>query len=86
MITVFIIFINKMFVCVCHAVTDREVERAIEGGAKSREEVTRTCRAGGDCGACHQTIDDMIECHDDQRNSSSERLVVASDLVRERAA
>ncbi len=68
-----------MFVCVCHAVTDREVERAVEGGAKTREAVTRACGAGGDCGACHQTIEDMIECHE-------ERLVAASALVRERAA
>jgi bacterioferritin-associated ferredoxin len=78
-----------MFVCVCHAVTDREVERTIEGGARSREAVTRACRAGGDCGACHQTIEDMIECHDHQRDSAGavdERLVAAASLVRERAA
>jgi len=68
-----------MFVCVCHAVSDREVQGAIEGGATSREAVTRACRAGGDCGACHQTIDDMIECHE-------ERLIASGTLVRERAA
>lgn len=69
-----------MFVCVCHAVTDREVERAIVGGAKTRDAVTRACSAGGDCGACHQTIEDMIECHEE------EQLIAASALVRERAA
>ena len=68
-----------MFVCVCHAVTDREVDKAIHDGAVTREQVTRACRAGGDCGACHQTIEDRIDAH-------CERLVAASDLVRERAA
>jgi hypothetical protein len=28
--------------------------------------VTRACRAGGDCGACHATIDQMIEGHCDR--------------------
>jgi bacterioferritin-associated ferredoxin len=67
-----------MFVCVCHAVSDRVVKCAIEGGATSREEVTRACRAGGDCGACHQMIEDMIEDHTG--------VIPASGLVRGKAA
>jgi bacterioferritin-associated ferredoxin len=50
-----------MFVCVCHAVSDRAVSAAIDAGAETREEVTQACNAGGDCGGCHQMIDDMIE-------------------------
>ena len=50
-----------MFVCVCKAVTDKEVAAAIDGGAQTREEVTRACKAGGDCGACHGDIEHMIE-------------------------
>ncbi len=76
--TVFIILFNKMYVCVCHAVTDGEVKTAIAQGAESREAVTRACRAGGDCGACHGHIEDMIEEHSE--------LVDAARLVRERAA
>jgi bacterioferritin-associated ferredoxin len=68
-----------MFVCVCHAVSDREVRGAIDAGATTREQVTRACRAGGDCGACHQTIDDMIE-------AKREHLIACGALVRERAA
>lgn len=52
-----------MYVCVCMAVTEAEVEAAISGGATTREAVTRACRAGGDCGACHQMIEDKIEDH-----------------------
>jgi bacterioferritin-associated ferredoxin len=50
-----------MYVCVCLAVTDQEVERVIDDGATTREEVTRVCKAGGDCGACHGHIETMIE-------------------------
>lgn len=52
-----------MYVCVCLAVTSQEVGAAIAGGAHSREAVTRACRAGGDCGACHGMIEDMVEDH-----------------------
>jgi bacterioferritin-associated ferredoxin len=52
-----------MYVCVCLAVTEAEVEAAIAGGAVTREAVTRACRAGGDCGACHGMIESKIEDH-----------------------
>ena len=52
-----------MYVCVCRAVTEQEVSAAIDGGAESVCDVTRACQAGDDCGACHQTIEDMIDEH-----------------------
>jgi bacterioferritin-associated ferredoxin len=54
-----------MYVCVCLAVTEADVEAAIKGGAVTREAVTRACRAGGDCGACHGMIEQKIEDHVD---------------------
>ncbi len=70
-----------MYVCVCNAVTDREVEQAIQAGATTRLEVTRKCGAGGDCGACHAMIEDMCEAR-----REDDKLVAAASLVRERAA
>jgi bacterioferritin-associated ferredoxin len=94
--TAFIILIGQMYVCVCLAVSDTEVQAAIENGATSREAVTRTCGAGGDCGACHHMIATMIEDHLDEMsgpiaccppaNVSADRLVPDSALVRTRAA
>ena len=52
-----------MYVCVCLAVTESEVDAAIVAGAHTREAVTRACRAGGDCGACHGMIEMKIEDH-----------------------
>jgi bacterioferritin-associated ferredoxin len=65
-----------MFVCVCKAVTEQKVRECIADGATSREAVTKACTAGGDCGACHQQIEDMVEDH----------LIAASKLNRTRAA
>ncbi len=50
-----------MYVCVCFAITDQQIERVLDTGAGSVEEVTRACRAGGDCGACRGYIEGMIE-------------------------
>jgi bacterioferritin-associated ferredoxin len=80
-----------MYVCVCLAVSDREVREAIEGGASTREAVTRVCKAGGDCGACHGMIATMIEDHLEESGpirccppatASAEHLVPDSALVR----
>ena len=50
-----------MYICICRAVTEEQVKRAIDGGAATVEAVTRACCAGDDCGACHGAIEDMIE-------------------------
>jgi bacterioferritin-associated ferredoxin len=83
-----------MYVCVCLAVTESEVENAIQNGATTREAVTRACGAGGDCGACHGMIRTMIEDYLDDWGAQAERCpVVAADrlvpdaaLLRTRAA
>jgi bacterioferritin-associated ferredoxin len=49
-----------MYVCICRAVSDKDVSKAIDEGARSLPDITRACRAGGDCGACHNHIEDMI--------------------------
>jgi bacterioferritin-associated ferredoxin len=81
-----------MYVCVCLAVTQSEVQEAIAGGATTREGVTRACRAGGDCGACHGMISQMIEDHLEDAGAplarcpgaedSSERLIPDAALLR----
>jgi bacterioferritin-associated ferredoxin len=50
-----------MFVCVCRAVTEKEVRTAIDAGAETVQAVIHACCAGDDCGACHGVIEDMIE-------------------------
>jgi bacterioferritin-associated ferredoxin len=66
-----------MFVCVCRAVSDARVGQVIDEGAKTVDEVTRACEAGGDCGACREQIQQMID---------DRTVVPASKLVREKAA
>jgi bacterioferritin-associated ferredoxin len=74
-----------MYVCVCKAVTSSEVQAAIDRGASSVGEVTRACRAGGDCGTCHARIDQMIEGRCDGSSPFADVLITRG-LARSRAA
>ena len=65
-----------MYVCICHAVTETTVQESIEAGACSVDEVTRQCRAGGDCGSCHQHIESMLEEHQEEAAARPGRLAV----------
>ena len=49
-----------MILCVCHAISDREVDAAIDAGARSTAEVGAVCRAGTDCGSCQRSIAQRI--------------------------
>jgi bacterioferritin-associated ferredoxin len=97
--TGFIIFRTAMYVCVCLAVTEAEVDAAIAAGAVTRGAVTSACRAGGDCGACHGMIEMKIEDHLEDLEAraacplahgtaeeSGPQLISAEALVRIRAA
>ncbi|WP_127782409.1 (2Fe-2S)-binding protein [Rhodococcus sp. X156] len=50
-----------MFVCICHAVTETDVELVIENGASTEEEVGERCYAGTGCGSCLDRICDLID-------------------------
>jgi bacterioferritin-associated ferredoxin len=50
-----------MYVCVCLAVTEREIDRAIDQGACSMAEVMRCTGAGTRCGTCRVQIADKLE-------------------------
>jgi bacterioferritin-associated ferredoxin len=62
-----------MIVCICRRVSDLAIRTAIDEGARSIDEVSKACRAGTGCGACHETINEMLSersgCADCPRRS-----------------
>jgi bacterioferritin-associated ferredoxin len=50
-----------MYICLCRVVTRKVIEAAIEGGARTVEEVGRRSGAGTDCGKCQRTIVRLIQ-------------------------
>ncbi|WP_327069572.1 (2Fe-2S)-binding protein [Kitasatospora sp. NBC_01302] len=52
-----------MYVCMCHAVTEDQVKKAIDGGANSPRQIAQGCKAGTDCGSCVRRIQAMLGEH-----------------------
>jgi bacterioferritin-associated ferredoxin len=50
-----------VILCICQSVTDREVDAAIEDGARSLADVSRACGAGTDCGCCRGAIEQRVQ-------------------------
>ena len=54
-----------MYICLCQAVTDRDIKASIEAGAVSLSEVQATLPVGMNCGTCRNSaqalIDEMLD-------------------------
>ena len=49
-----------MYVCICRAVTDHAIKRAIAEGASEIEEIARLTGAGTCCGSCIPAIGELL--------------------------
>ena len=52
-----------MFVCLCSAVTDRQVECAVADGAADLDSLATHTGAGACCGSCRPLLLEIIEQH-----------------------
>ena len=44
----------NMYICLCHGVTDTQIESAIDDGATTMKELTNELKVGSQCGKCCQ--------------------------------
>jgi len=72
-----------MVLCICRAVTDREIDAAVSAGARSVDAVGACCGAGTDCGACRDAIEARIEdsCASCPRRGAPDCRAAASALA-----
>lgn len=61
-----------MIVCLCRAVSDRDIKHAIRCGNLTCKDIGKFCRAGTGCGACCKEIKEMVE--QEKRKILSEKL------------
>ena len=52
-----------MYVCLCHAISDRQIREAVEHGAQSLDKVQCQLPVGTCCGSCADTARQIIESH-----------------------
>jgi bacterioferritin-associated ferredoxin len=53
-----------VYVCICFAVSERELAHVIADGASTEEEVGDACAAGTGCGSCLDRICDRLRAAD----------------------
>ena len=68
-----------MYVCICNAVTDSEIERAIRLGARSVSDLQMTLGVGISCGSCREQAGDLL-----RRNCDQHRFVEPVRFVSQR--
>ncbi|MGW2249798.1 (2Fe-2S)-binding protein [Kitasatospora sp. NPDC001660] len=69
-----------MYVCMCHAVTEDQVKKAIDAGAGTPRQIARSCKAGTDCGSCVRRIQALLGEHG-ARPCPTARLAVRLGLA-----
>lgn len=52
-----------MYVCICHAITDRQIREAVEEGATSLVELQHSLPVAACCGRCADTAREVIDEH-----------------------
>lgn len=50
-----------MYVCICNAVTEREVRHTIRGGATSMRQLKAELNVAVNCGGCAEGIEQFLE-------------------------
>jgi bacterioferritin-associated ferredoxin len=50
-----------MYVCICHAITDRSIRDVVNRGAQSLAEVQCQLPVGASCGRCQETAEQVVE-------------------------
>jgi len=64
-----------MYICVCQAVTDRQIYQAAKDGAKTLNDLRRDLQVGADCGLCARHA---RECLKKDRHAKVQELLPAS--------
>lgn len=50
-----------MFVCVCHAITDRQIKQEIANGAQDLKDLENKFGVTTDCGKCKSCVEALFE-------------------------
>ncbi len=50
-----------MYICICNAITDRQIRECAGQGAKSVDELAMTLGVGAGCGRCRECAHDLLQ-------------------------
>jgi bacterioferritin-associated ferredoxin len=61
-----------MIVCQCKKVTEDAVRRTVRAGARTVGEIGFVCLAGTECGACHETLEQILQSERGEQERADE--------------
>ncbi len=67
-----------MYICICKAIREREVDAAVRAGARRPADVFRACGKSPQCGTCACDMRDRI-AHAITRERAVEQTLLAAD-------
>ncbi|MDJ1183981.1 (2Fe-2S)-binding protein [Roseofilum casamattae] len=66
-----------MYVCICHAVTDRDIHQAVDTGASSVEMICDRLNVSTNCGQCLERAREVFDEAIAQGNTAMEATAMA---------
>lgn len=67
-----------MYVCICKAVTDKQIRRAKAAGVATLDDLRDTLGVTGYCGSCTDMVESILTEDDDRTTAPRPRLYVPS--------
>jgi bacterioferritin-associated ferredoxin len=67
-----------MYVCLCKSITDRQIRRAADRGARSLAELSRHLGLATGCGSCATTARQVLDMHLADRRAGTDPAPAAS--------
>ena len=67
-----------MYICICKAIREREVDEAVRAGARRPADVFRACGKSPQCGSCACDMRERI-AHTLTRESTAPQTLLAAD-------
>lgn len=75
-----------MYVCVCNAVTERQIHQAVKDGARTVKHLKNQLNVASECGACVQCAKACIKKAQHQANPTTSDKVINIESARRNAA
>lgn len=72
---------NPVYICLCHAVSDRAIYEAVERGISTYSELSFSTGCGTQCGSCAKTARQIFSEALSERNSATLSVVRNSALA-----
>ncbi len=52
-----------MYVCICHGVTEKDIQKAAKQGANSLQDIKSMTGCGTGCGSCVELAAEVLQAH-----------------------